>query len=93
MTIAGLVVHALPRDHGKVRETLAELPGVEVHNVTEDGRLVVTVEDVDGTDPGAVVLDIHKIAGVLSAALVFHHFEDDDADAPPPAPQIKEFDS
>ena len=93
MNIAGLVVHALPHDHGRVRETLSELPGVEVHNFTEDGRLVVTVEDVDGSDPGAVVLDIHKITGVLSAALVFHLFEDDDADAPSPAPQIKEFDS
>ena len=93
MNIAGLVVHALPRDHGRIRETLAALPGVEVHDTTEDGRLVVTVEDVDGADPGAVVLDVHKIAGVLSAALVFHHFEDDDADASPPAPQIKEFNS
>ncbi|MGI9384010.1 MAG: chaperone NapD [Methyloligellaceae bacterium] len=93
MTIAGLVVHARPEAGKTIRDALLALPGVEIHTVAKDGRMVVTVEDVDGRDPGDVVLDIHKIRGVLSAALVFHHFEDDDADAAPAAPQTKEFHS
>lgn len=93
MNIAGLIVHARPNARESVRQALARLPGLEIHDATADGRLVVTVEDVDGSDPGSVVLDVHKTSGVLSAALVFHHFEDDDADAASAVPELKEFDT
>ncbi len=83
MNINGLLVHANPKRISDVAERLATLDGVEVHEMTDDGRFVVTVEDVGGNDPGDAVLEIHRMDGVLSAALVFHHKEEDEsADTP-----------
>lgn len=82
MNINGLLVHANPDRITDVAERLKALAGVEVHEMTKDGRFVVTVEDVDGSDPGDAVLEIHQMNGVLSAALVFHHREEDESADP-----------
>ncbi|MEW6690749.1 MAG: chaperone NapD, partial [Pseudomonadota bacterium] len=43
--ISGVVLRARPENVAAVRESLAALPGVEVHAASEDGRIVVTLED------------------------------------------------
>lgn len=77
MNISGVVVHARPEILDNVRRDLNSVPGVEVHAAGEDGRMVVTIE---GESNGALA-DTHRqlthIDGVLSAALVYHHFEPD----------------
>ncbi len=77
MNICGLLIHAQPARHNEVRAALEAMAGVEVHSITEDGRLVVTVEDGPGVDTGDQVLAIHRLPGVIAAALVYHHFEAD----------------
>ena len=76
MNIAGVLVHSHPDLTETVTRSLSALPGVEVHAAT-DGRIVVTVE---GDDPNALV-DTFRVfsdmSGVLSTALVYHHFESD----------------
>jgi nitrate reductase NapD len=37
--------------------------------------MIVTVEDTDDNSAGDTVLALHRLPGVLSAALVYHHFE------------------
>lgn len=81
MNVNGLLVHANPDKLDEVHARLAALPGVEVHERTADGRFIVTAEDVDGADPGDAVLEIHRMEGVLSAALVFHHAEGEQDDS------------
>ncbi|HXK29251.1 MAG TPA: chaperone NapD, partial [Candidatus Binatia bacterium] len=44
MNISSLLIHAQPQRAEHVRAQLEQLPGVEVHAVTEEGRLIVTVE-------------------------------------------------
>lgn len=78
MNIAGVLVHAHPARLAGVRCALSTTEGVEVHRVTKDGRLVVTVEDVPGAQAAETVLALHRMEGVLSAALVYHHFEPDE---------------
>ncbi len=75
VNIAGVLVHARPSDREAVRQSLAELPGVAVHAATEDGRLIITVEDEGDTCAADTLLAVDKVHGVLSAALVYHHFE------------------
>jgi len=83
MNINGMLVHASPDSLADVRRDLSALAGVEIHRESDDGRLIVTVEDVDGNDPGDVILEIDRMRGVLSTALVFHHKDDEDgANAP-----------
>ncbi len=79
VNIAGVLVHAIADELESVRDGLAGLPGVELHQTMDDGRLIITVEDVQDHSAGDTILAVHRIPGVIAAALVYHHFE---ADAP-----------
>ena len=75
MNITGILVSAHPGQTETLREQLAAMAGVEVHAVTSEGHMVVTVErPTDGEMTGAFDA-IHRLPGVLSAALVYHHDE------------------
>ena len=75
MNIAGVVIHARPEKLAGVEAQLLELPGVEIHATAEDGRMVVTVEDEESR-LGDTVMAFHNVDGVLSASLIYHHFEE-----------------
>ncbi len=75
MNIAGVVIHARPEKIERVEAQLIEFPGVEIHAAAEDGRMVVTVED-EPSRMGDTVMAFHNVDGVLSASLIYHHFED-----------------
>jgi len=75
VNITGLLVSAHPDHTESLREQLTAMSGVEVHAVTPEGHMVVTVErPTDGEMTGAFDA-IHRLPGVLSAALVYHHDE------------------
>jgi nitrate reductase NapD len=75
MNLCGVLVHAFPDRLSAVEAALTALPGVEIHLRGANGRLVVTVEDTDGSLAIDRVADIHRVSGVVAAALVTHHFE------------------
>ena len=77
MNIAGVLLHALPKRIERVRGELADLPGVELHGTTPEGRLIITVEDHDAMSADRTLVALHQLEGVLSVALVYHHFEPD----------------
>jgi nitrate reductase NapD len=77
MNISGVLVLARPSEAGAVKRKLAAMPGVEVHAVSEQGRLVVTVEE-DGVNTMAdTVAEMQYVPGVLSAVMIYHHYEDE----------------
>jgi len=76
MNIAGVLVHSHPDFSAAVQSALAALPGVEVH-AAADGRIVVTVEGDDVNVLANTFRSFHDLNGVLSAAMVYHHFEPD----------------
>ena len=73
--ICGVLVHVKPDLRQEVHETLAGISGVEVHTMTDDGKMVVTVEDAGGVWAGAKITSFNDIRGVLNVALVYHHFD------------------
>ncbi len=79
MNICGVLVHALPEKGEAVAAAIAGLDGAELHDTVPDGRMIVTVEDTGDTSAGDTVLALHRLPGVLSAALVYHHFETDES--------------
>ena len=79
MNICGVLVHALPQMGEDVAAAIAGLDGAELHDTVPDGRMIVTVEDTEDNSAGDTVLALHRLPGVLSAALVYHHFETDEA--------------
>jgi nitrate reductase NapD len=71
--IASLVVYSTPRRAPALAGVLSALPGAIVHAVGDNGKLVVTLE-ADGAVPMvALVQQIQRTDGVLSAALVYQH--------------------
>jgi len=71
--IASAVVYAIPGRRDQLRKALGEMPGVEVHAETPDGRFVVTVEGSAHATAGDNLLAIHNLEGVSAAALVAHY--------------------
>ncbi len=77
MSISGVLVHARQEKTEKVSEALNAMAGVEVHEKTADGRLIVTIEESDNKPSGEAVMSLSNIDGVLSASLIYQNFETD----------------
>lgn len=77
MNIAGVIISALPNHLPQVREQLVDIPGVELHALSAEGRMVVTVEEVGEHLLGDTIVKLNNLKGVLSAAMVYHHCEND----------------
>lgn len=75
MDIAGVLVRSLPADMPKVSQALTRIPGLEIHLATEDGRLVVTLDESGGERLGDTISDLNRIDGVISAAMVYQYSE------------------
>ncbi len=75
MNISGILVHAVPERIETVRQALADMPGVEVHAATLEGKFIVTVEE-DVKAIGRTAMQFHTIEGVLSAAMIYHYCEE-----------------
>ena len=76
MNIAGVVVHARPGHGEMVAKRLGEIAGVEVHARTADNRLVVTVEEQGEGFIADTLVQLDRVEGVLSAAMVYQHSEE-----------------
>ncbi len=77
MNISSVIVHAKPTELSSVRGNLEQIPGVEIHAATDDGKLVITIEtDTDG-ETASTFDRINVMDGVMSCAMVFHQFESD----------------
>ena len=77
MNIAGVIIHSKPQTRFDVRDRLRELPGVEVHAVSDEGKMVITVEEQPRTLLADTIMNLNHVEGVLSAAMVYHHYEND----------------
>ncbi len=75
MSISSLVVHASPDNASALSKRLERLKGVEVHTVTDDGRLVVTVDIEDEREAADTLMNLQREDGVLSASLIYNHFD------------------
>jgi len=79
--VCGVLVHARPEHADTVRKDLCSRPGVEVHAVTDDGRLVVTVEPGGTHGTSETIAGLNDIDHVLSVSLVYQHAEEVEPDS------------
>ena len=82
INISGLLVHALPDKAEAVRARLLQLPGIEVHAVSPEGRLVVTLENASDREMADTFERVQTLPDVLSASLIYHHSEDTQETSP-----------
>ncbi len=77
MNISSVIVHAKPTELQSVRGNLEQIPGVEIHAATDDGKIVITIESETDGETTSTFDRINVMDGVMSAAMVFHQFESD----------------
>lgn len=75
MNISSAIVHAKPGTAEAVRARLAAVDGVEVHAVSDAGKMIVTLESADDAGTVATFETISLLDGVLSASMVYHQVE------------------
>lgn len=78
MNISGVIVRVRPENVAAVRKRLAAIDGVDVHAATEDGRLIVTVEEESDRLLADAVLRLNSVPGVLAASMVYHQYDDEE---------------
>lgn len=78
MNISGVLIHTRPSNIENLRQRLEAIRGVEVHAISENGKLVVTVEEDDVRLLADKVTQLQDIPDVLSVAMIYHHSEEVD---------------
>lgn len=69
--IAGVVVHCAPSRLAAISQAVSRMADSVVHASSERGKLVVTLEAATSEALAERIGEIHRIDGVLSAALVY----------------------
>jgi nitrate reductase NapD len=77
MNISSVIVILHPERVAAVRARLAALPGVEVHAVSPQGKIIVTIETASDRDTAERYETISLLDDVMSAAMVYHQKEDE----------------
>ncbi|MEO5335243.1 MAG: chaperone NapD [Magnetococcus sp. YQC-5] len=73
--LASALVQVVPGRLQEVSAAISAMPGVDVHLTSELGKLIITLEGPEADPLAALLTDIKYIDGVLSADLIYQHFE------------------
>ena len=73
--IAGVLVQTRPEHIPQVQARLDDVAGLEVHVVSPDGCIVVTVEGEGRRSVADTLFSLSAMQDVLSASLVYEHSE------------------
>jgi nitrate reductase NapD len=71
MTVSSVIIQAWPNKLPAIKQALTVFSGVELHAETPDGRLIVTVEDTPEMLAADCYIELTRLNGVLSAAVVY----------------------
>lgn len=80
--IASLLVHARPELFEAVKANLRHLDGLELHQESPLGKLVVVLETEHENQILQRIEQISSLPGVLNAALVYHELLAPEGDTP-----------
>ena len=72
--VSSLIVHGRPEQAPIIAESIAAIPGAEIHAVV-GGKLVVTLETANESEIVARLDHISLLDGVMAATLVYHQVE------------------
>ncbi len=75
INVCGVLVFAQPEHIKGVQKQLEEEEGVEVHAVTDNGRLVVTIEKEDQQQTGDLLHKFQTLDHVITASMVYQYFD------------------
>ncbi|MCE1242005.1 chaperone NapD [Oryzomicrobium sp.] len=82
MNLASLVVRAQPAKMAVLRDALLAIPGAEIHAETEDGRMIVTVEETPEQTVSTALTRVQQLEPVICVTLAYEHSERATEEAP-----------
>jgi periplasmic nitrate reductase NapD len=77
MNISSVIVIPHPERIELVRQSLQTLESVELHAVSPEGKMIVTLETEGDRETTELYEKISLLDGVMSASMVFHQKESD----------------
>lgn len=77
MNISSVIVIPHPERIEAVRQALQRLAGVELHAVSPEGKMIVTLETEGDRETTGLYEQISLLDGVMSASMVYHQQESD----------------
>lgn len=77
MNISSVIVIPHPERIEAVRQSLQTLEGVELHAVSPEGKMIVTLETDGDRETTGLYEQISLLDGVMSASMVYHQKESD----------------
>lgn len=77
MVISSFIIETQLKMVDQVKAQLQDLPGVEVHSVVEDMKIIVTLETNTTDESYRIGEKMSKLDGVISLCLVYTNFEDE----------------
>lgn len=75
MNISSAIVHAHAANATAVQARLTTLPGVEVHGISPEGKIIVTLESNDDDSSIDTYTRIGQLEGVLAVAMIYNQSE------------------
>ncbi len=73
MNLASLVLRIQPERRAAAEAALTALPGVECHAMSDDGKLIVTVEETPESSVASTLIAVHGVPEVLAVTLAYEH--------------------
>ncbi len=73
--VSSLVVHVRPEREAEIAAHIGRVNGAEVLPRQIAGKLIVTLETSSTAEIVERLNIIHDLSGVISAALIYHHWE------------------
>lgn len=70
MSISSLVLQTTPRRQSALRLELENIRGVQIHALTRDGRMVITVDEPDQFRAAEIMAQIPHMDGVIKMSLI-----------------------
>ena len=77
MNISSAIVHIVPARLDEACSVLSEMPGVEIHARSPEGKVVVTIEDDDTDSAAKSYVALHGVPGVAAVAMVYQYSDDE----------------
>jgi len=76
VSICGVMVQILPEKMAEIEPRMLAIPGLEIHGISDNGKVVVTVESGSYKETGNRISELQKLKGVLSASMIYQHTEE-----------------
>lgn len=75
LNISSAIVYARPGTDSTVRQQLLQVPGVEVHAASEDGKIIATIEAENDRAAMEIYESVARLPDVLNVAMIFQQTE------------------